>query len=396
MSASKAKSGWAANIWKFGAGAVSAAAALVSILSNTGTIKGFLESPKQSLLATGREPRWAGVTPSTDTATSLGDSIQLAVTATDARGATIVGIAPVWTSTDEAVASVDEGGTVVARGPGATTIVVTVGRVVARSHITVRQQAAGIRMGDSLLRLPEGERGRLPASVVDARGTRIADASIAWRTSDAAVVAVDSMNQALGMTPGEATLTASYGALQAGLGVAVSAVPASVTLVAGEDQRAPVGRPLATPVTAQVVSRSGRPVAGVPVEFRIQDGQGSCTPAVDTSDARGTVHTAWTLGDVPGRQHIAISVEGVSVAPVLTAEADPMPARTRVTLLSEELSGQAGDTLSQAVVIRVTDSTGAALADLPDRVDHARRRHRCSLSPPNRLARRRARPMEAR
>ena len=116
---------------------------------------------------------------------------------------------------------------------------------------------------------------------------------------------------------------------------------------------------------AQVVSRSGRPVSGVPVEFRIQNGQGSSQPAVDTSDARGTVRTMWTLGEIPGRQHLAISTEGVSVLPVLTAEADPVPALTRVTLVSEDLAGPAGDTLSQPVVVRVTDSAGTALSDVP-------------------------------
>lgn len=365
LSASRAKPGWAASLWKFGAGTLSAGAALVSILSSSSSLKDFLGLPKKELPPIGTEARWAGLTPSADTATSLGDSIQLAVTVTDARGATLTGITPVWTSTDETVASVDQGGTVVAGGAGATTIVVSVGRLVARSRITVHQEPAGIRLSDSLLQIPEGEHGRPLAGVVDARGARITGATVAWRTSDAEIVAVDSLNQALGMTPGEATLTAVNGELQAGLRVEVLAVPASVTVVAGEDQRAPAGRPLPTPVTAQIVSRSGRPVPGVQVEFRIQNGQGSCLPAVDTSDARGAVRTVWTLGEVPGRQHLAIATEGVSVLPVLTAEADPVPAHTRVTFVSEDLAGPVGDTLSQPVVVRVTDSAGAALADLP-------------------------------
>ena len=364
MSASRAKPGWVASIWKLGAGTLSAGAALVSILSSTGSLKDFLGSPKKEL-PLGTEARWAGLTPSADTATSLGDSIQLAVTVTDARGATLTGITPVWTSTDEAVASVDQGGAVVARGAGVSTIVVSVGRLVARSRITVRQEPAGIRLGDSLLRIPEGEHGRPLAGVIDARGARINGATVAWRTSDAVVVAVDSLNQALGMTPGEAMLTAGYGELQAGLRVEVLAVPASVTVVAGEDQRATAGRTLSTPVTAQIVSRSGRPVPGVAVEFRIQNGQGSCLPSVDTSDARGSVRTVWTLGEVPGRQHLAIATEGVSVLPVLTAEADPVPAHTRVTLVGEDLAGPVDDTLAHPVVVRVTDTAGAALADLP-------------------------------
>jgi hypothetical protein len=363
--ASRAKPGWAASVWKYAVGSVSAAAAMVSILSNTNSIKSFLDSPKKSLMGIGPEARWAGVTPSADTATSLGDSIQLALTVTDARGTTLNAVTPVWTSSDEAVARVDEGGTVVARGPGVATIVVTVGRVAARSKITVRQVPAAIQLRDSVLRIPEGERTRPVAGLVDARGARIAGAGVQWRTSDAAIVSVDSLNQLAGMTPGEATLTAVSGALQATLPVEVLAVPASITVVAGDNQRAAAGRPLATPVTAQVVSRSGRPVPGVRVEFRTPDGQGSSSPSVDTSDARGTVQTLWTLGDTPGRQHLGISTEGVSVLPLLTAEADPLPARTRVALVSEDLAGEVGDTLNEPVVIRVTDSAGVALADLP-------------------------------
>ncbi|HEY8257637.1 MAG TPA: Ig-like domain-containing protein [Gemmatimonadales bacterium] len=362
--AAAARPGWMTRMLKLGAGTLSAGAALVSILSSTSSLKDFVHSPQKVLFHLGAEAHWAGLTPSAVTATSLGDSIHLAVTVTDERGATMTDIAPVWTSSDEAIAAVDQGGTVVARGPGSATIVVSVGKVVARSRITVHQEPTGIRIGDSLLWIPEGERGKPRADVIDASGAPIAGVSVAWRTSDAAIVAVDSLNEAMGMTPGEATLTAVHGELQAALRVQVQAVPASVTVTGGEDQRALAGRPLATPVTAQVVSRSGRPVSGVPVEFRIQDGEGSCVPAVDTSDARGTVRTVWTLGDAPGRQHLAISTEGVSVVPVLTSEADPLASRTRIALVSENLAGPVGDTLSEQVVVRVTDSTGAALPDV--------------------------------
>jgi hypothetical protein len=349
---------------KLGAGTLSAGAALVSIASSSSELKQFVNVPWKEI-PSASEARWAGVTPTADTATAIGDSIQLAVTATNARGATLTSVSPVWASSDESIASVDDGGTVVARGAGTATIVVTVGKAVARSRITVRQEPAAIRLGDSLIRIPEGEHGRLLAGVLDARGARIAGADVTWQTSDAAIAAVDSSRQALGVTPGEAMMTASYGALQGGLHVEVLAVPASVAVVTGEGQRAPAGRPLPTPVTAQIVSRSGRPVSGVPVEFRVQSGQGSCQPEVDTSDARGVVRTVWTLGEAPGRQHVAIAAEGVGMLPVLTAEADPVASRTKITLVTEDLRGTVGDTVIPAVVVRVTDSAGAALPDLP-------------------------------
>jgi len=363
-SEARPKPGLMLRMLKLGAGTLSAGAALVSIASSTSELKQFVNVPWKEIPSVSAA-RWAGVTPTADTATSIGDSIQLAVTATNARGATLTAVNPVWTSSDESVASVDEGGTVVARGAGTATVVVTVGKAVARSRITVRQEAAAIRLGDSLLRIPEGEHGRLLAGVLDARGARIAGADVTWQTSDAAVAAVDSSSQALGVTPGEAMITASYGALQDGLHVEVLPVAASVAVVTGEGQRASAGRPLPTPVTAQIVSRSGRPVSGIPVEFRVQSGQGSCQPQVDTSDARGVVRTVWTLGDAPGRQHVAIAAEGVSMVPVLTAEADPVSSRTRVALVTEDLSGTVGDTLSPAVVVRVTDSAGVVLPDVP-------------------------------
>jgi len=365
MGVSRAKPGLAANVWKIGAGTLSTAAALVSILSYTSSVKGFVIPPKKAPAPSTPETRWVGLAPAADTLTALGDTLQLAVTATDERGAALVGITPAWTSTEDDVASVDQGGRVVARGPGMTTIVVSVGRVTARSRITVRQAPAGVRLSDTLIRIREGEHLRPLAQVVDARGAPVVGGRASWQTSDAAVVALDSIGQASGTSPGQATLIAVFGDLQAALPVEVVAVPASVTVVSGEDQRAPAGRSLSTPVTAQIVSRSGRPVPGVPVEFRIQSGEGSATPSADTSDARGSVRTVWTLGNIPGRQHLAIAVEAVSVSPVLSAEADPVPANTRVAMMSEDLFGQVGDTLGQPVRIRVTDSLGAALADLP-------------------------------
>ena len=141
-------------------------------------------------------------------------------------------------------------------------------------------------------------------------------------------------------------------------------VPTSITVLAGEGQRAPAGSRLGSPVTAQVVSRSGRPVAGVAVRFEPLGG-GSAEPAGDTTDAQGTVQAAWILAEMPGRQRISVGVEGVAAAPVLTAEADPVPANTRVALADAELGGTVGDSIETPVVARLTDSLGRALADIP-------------------------------
>src|SRR3970282_1784571 len=103
--------------------------------------------------------------------------------------------------------------------------------------------------------------------------------------------------------PGRSSITVSLGELRADVAVEVVPVPASITVLGGEDQRAAAGHPLAAPV-----------------------------PAVNAADALGTVHPVWTLDPVPGRQQLAIAVDGVAVSPVVTAEADPVPAKARVAL----------------------------------------------------------------
>ena len=67
--------------------------------------------------------------------------------------------------------------------------------------------------------------------------------------------------------------------------------PASLTAVAGDDQRAPVGAVLDQPLTVQALDASAQPVAGVRVEFAFVGTADGATldPAADTTvpmDAR--------------------------------------------------------------------------------------------------------------
>ena len=80
---------------------------------------------------------WVGVRPAVDTATAIGDTLHLAATITDRAGAILVGTSPAWSSENPGVALVRNDGSVVAQGPGTTTITVAVGGLVARSRIVV-------------------------------------------------------------------------------------------------------------------------------------------------------------------------------------------------------------------------------------------------------------------
>ena len=346
------------------AATLSAGAALVSILSYTG-MRAELARGAEAPDAAARAHRLA-LTPGADTANAVGDTLPLAAVVTDDRGAALIGLAPAWSSADPAVAEVDQAGTVVSRAAGATTIIVRVGALEARTRIVVAPRPASLLLADTLLRVPEGERARARAEVLDARGHRIAAAPVRWSSGDPAVAQVDTLGEIDAASPGRVLLTASAGELRGELPVEVVPVPASITVLDGEDQRGAAGSVLPRPVVAQVVSRTGRPIAGVAATFLPAAPGGAVTaPVVDTADERGLVRAAWTLDPTPGRQQLAIAVDGVAARPVVSAEADPVAANTRVTVVAEPGNAVAGDSLAEPVVIRVTDSTGVALADLP-------------------------------
>jgi len=345
---------WIARAWKWGAGSLSAGAALVSILSSVRSITGA------------EQVRWIGVAPAADTAWSLGDTLQLATTITDAHGGVLPGVRVGWTSTDTSVASVDSGGTVVAHAPGATTVVAAAGGHIAQSRVVVRPRPAAIRFfGDTLVRLPEDTVLRLVARVVDARQHTVTGQTIAWRSADPSVAAVDTASRVTAVAAGRTTLAASSGDLTAEVPLEVYPVPATIVVQAGDGQRAPAGRRLATPVRAQIVSRGGRPLAGVAVRFGVSDSAGRVEQEVDTSDAEGLVRALWTLGTRPGRQRLTLAVEDRrSVGTTIAADADPVVENTRVAVVDGPQRATVGEPLADPVAVRVTDSTGAPLADV--------------------------------
>jgi Big-like domain-containing protein len=360
--------GLISNAWRWAAGVISAGAGLVSILSYTHSIKAKLDGTDS--LATDAMAhalvRWVRISPAVDTASSVGDTIQLAVTATDARGNALLGAPTVWSVTDTAVASVDSAGTVVTRGGGATAIMVTIGGKSARTYVYVKQVPTGIKVpGDSLFRIAEGEHARTTAQVVDARGHEIPGVSARWRSVDPSIAAVDSLGNVSGFAPGKTSFTATYAGLVGQLSVEVYPVPASITVLSGDGQHAPAGRKVSQPVLVQVVSRSGRPIEGVPVRFILDDAAGRVEPATDSSDAQGIVRTSWTLGGSAGRQALSIIAVGVANPATLTAEAEPVAADTRIAVVSEQHEARVGTALPQPVSVRVTDSSGVALVDVP-------------------------------
>ena len=81
---------------------------------------------------------------------------------------------------------------------------VTIGGKAARAHVYVQQKPAELSIvGDSLFRMPEGDRRQGPGSLGRLPGdTRSPATRAKWRSADASIAAVDSMGNATGIAPG--------------------------------------------------------------------------------------------------------------------------------------------------------------------------------------------------
>lgn len=150
---------------------------------------------------------------------SIGATTELTATVTDAEGGEIIGALLSWSSSDEAVATVDENGVVEAVANGEATITVEVLGIEglsATAEVTVEQQAAGISVSPAEVTLTEaGATAELTATVFDAEGNEIEGAVVLWATSDAEVATVDEDGLVEAVASGEATITAMIGELSA-------------------------------------------------------------------------------------------------------------------------------------------------------------------------------------
>jgi hypothetical protein len=312
---------------------------------------------------------WVGVRPAADTATAIGDTLHLAATITDRAGAILVGTRPAWSSENAGVALVRSDGSVVAQGPGTTTITVAVGGRVARSRIIVRQRVASVDVvgadGTDAMTLRELDRKTLRVLARDARGHAIADVAARWRVDDSSVVALDSAGIATARTPGRTIVTAAVDGVVGHAALSVVAAPASVALLSGAGQHAPAGRALPQNVVVRVIGRRGLPVSGALVTFRPVQGDGVLDPASALSDADGRARTSWTLGGLPGSHSLIATVQHLDSTIVVSAEADPLPANTRAAAVVEHPNGVAGLTLAAPVQLRITDTSGRVLPDVP-------------------------------
>lgn len=355
------------HVFSLGAKIVTASAALATVL-------GYVHSVGLDGSATRRTvgtfgATWIGLTPAVDTMWALGDTVHLAATVTDRHGTALVGATIAWSSSDSSVATVVDG-QVVARRPGAASIVSTVGELVARATVVVHPRIAALHLAsDSAVEVPEGETRSVSLRGTNARGHVLGfgDQRVTWRSGDTLVAVVDTNGALTGVSAGRTTVAASIAGVSAQMLVNVVAEPGALSVASGAGQDAPAGTTLPIPIVVRLASQRGRPLSGVLVRFRRIDGGGAADIASATTDHDGRAHVYWRLGDFPGRQRLVAAVDGLDSAATAVAEAEPVAANTRFMLLHDAQQGPIATKLAEPVGIRLTDSSGRPLVDVPVR-----------------------------
>lgn len=162
-----------------------------------------------SVVATPAPVATVSVTPANATVT-VGQATQLTASVRDASGATLLGRAIAWTSSNLAVASVTSDGTVTAISAGTTTVTVTCEGKASTATITVvtaPAPVASLTVTPSAATLPVGQTTQFSYTAFNAAGGALVGRSVTWTSSSPAVATVSASGLVTAVAMGTATVT---------------------------------------------------------------------------------------------------------------------------------------------------------------------------------------------
>jgi adhesin/invasin len=168
----------------------------------------------------------------------------------------------------------------------------------------------------------------------------------------------------LGATAGTYTLSVSVGTLSPVIFTATarSGAAAAVTIVAGNNQTAIVGRTLTVDPSVRIADAFGNPIVGQEVVFEVTAGGGSAVVRRPLTDANGVATVgAWTLGESPGTNTLRATATGLTIAgnpATFTATATAGAPAAISAVAGTNQSAVAGQLVANAPSVVVRDNRG--------------------------------------
>lgn len=263
----------------------------VTAVGNGGTTVAVQAGDARATVAVRVEQRPAQLALSPDSVafTAIGDTVLLQVSAIDEGGSPLSPPYHGWTSSDDAVVTVDSFGRATAAGAGTALVALEFGGRSASVPVTVRQDVSTVEIRPKSARLTWiGDAATFTATARDANGFPVDGVTIAWQSATMAVASTDSLGTVTARAPGTAVIRATVGAATDTARVTVSPEPAEILLAPSALTLAPGG---SATVAAAVRDAGGMPVAGAVVAWSSADAD------VARVDASGRV-TAVAVGSV--------------------------------------------------------------------------------------------------
>ncbi len=170
------------------------------------------------------------ITPSSHTLEAIGATIQLSAAVRDQRNNVMSGQTVTWSSGDEAVATVSEGGLVTAVSNGMVDITAQSGSLSASATITVSEPVPTTIAIDPESATLEaiGQTVQLMAVVLDQRENAMQDETVMWSSGDELVATVNEDGLVTAVGNGMADIMAQTGDVTGSATITVSQVPASI------------------------------------------------------------------------------------------------------------------------------------------------------------------------
>ena len=240
------------------------------------------------------------------TSVAVGAQVPLQVTAADADGKPVSGIAVVWTVKDQDIVSVSPAGVVTGLALGTTQVAANVGGKSGISAITVQKTpVVSVIVRPSHIDASTGGQTQLTAVAYDAGQNALTDRAIIWSSSNTGVATVDANGLVTATGPGNASITATAEGKNDVATITVTQAPVSSVSVTPSPLSMSVGQ--STGLTALLRDDAGNLLSGRPVAWT------SSNTTVATISASGVVTAV-----APGTTTITATSEGKSGSATVT------------------------------------------------------------------------------
>lgn len=284
-------------------------------------------------------------------------------------GEPLTGRAVAWTSSDEAVATVDAAGRAAALTPGTSVITASAEGVEGTAVLTVTlapppppAAVASVDVTPAVTSVPMGAARAFTATPRAADGSALAGRPVTWSVDQAGVASMAANGTAAGLAPGTTLVRATVEGVTGTATLTVTDTATVVGSVTVSPATAAVETGGTVALTATVRDAGGVILGGAAVAWS------SDAPAVATVDAAGTV-TAVAAGTAVIRAGSG-GVEGVATVTVSDVPPPPPPAVASVEVNPAAASVDMGATAAFGATPRAADGSALTGRTVTWTVDH--------------------------